>query len=245
MGGLFAGLTGCGGNTIAIGQNTTVGVLLVNALIGGPSGGLDVRASTSSAVVNLQGPLLPLVSNPGAIQPNTTGQIYYLIPGANSISVSAYATGTTTSPIVTNGSVNLPVNDFDTVAITGVIGGTGSAAPTIVRFRDNPPTTGSINIANCDVKLVNLVQGVQAITLFSGTSAVGGMTNINYATTSNYQTLTAGTDYTLSIKDNKNNTLYTFPSTTNFGSAHSYSIFVTGETTGGGPAVAAIVAQDN
>ncbi|CCW36271.1 hypothetical protein CWRG_01602 [Chthonomonas calidirosea] len=259
--GLAFVLVGCGG--LGTGPNTTSRVRLLNALIGGPSGGVNIVQR--GMPVNTQ-PLLY-----GQILPSANGGIsayYTVVSGGDAITGTGVNTDVYAAPAV-SGTPLAPEASFllsphtpgqsdgtYTIIVAGIVGQTGAEGPTLFRAIDNVPSI-SYGTTNAYLRVINLAPdtaGTAGITLLNNGLPIQGLTNISYGTpssSSNYVPLSvvAGSTFDFSVVAAGSNT--PIPTQSDIShvtlqAGHAYTMFFIGEVNpiNGAPHFDVILTED-
>ncbi len=161
---------------------------VVNALVGVPNGGnIDVASSHNYAT---------------ATNVPFGGVTSYVAGSLGETNITATEAGTNTV-VLPSTQTFLATQQSDTIAVAGVVGGTGALAPRVFNFTDTAPPTnfGSTNLAsiNFAIKFYNLSPDSPALNLqgagsptglapppLTSTGVVPGLTNVSYGNASDY-----------------------------------------------------------
>lgn len=260
--GLVGGLVGCGG--LGTGPNTTSRVRLLNALVGSPSGGVNIvqRGIPVNSTPLLYGQILP-PANGGV------SAYYTVVSGGNALTGTGVNTDVYAAPSV-SGTPLAPEASFllsphtpgqsdgtYTILVAGVMGQTGNQAPVLLRALDSVPSI-PYNTTNTYVRVINLAPdtaGTAGITLLNNGLPIQGLSNIAYGTpsssSSNYVALSvvAGSTFNFSVVTASSNT--PIPTKTDIShvtlqAGHAYTLFFIGEVNpkNGAPPFDVILTQD-
>lgn len=257
-------MAGCG-NAGGVGPNTTSRVRFLNALVLGPSQGVDLVQRglivTSGVAVTFDSVAPPITG----ISPLST---YYTVPaGGNSLSGSGVDTDcypyplSTGTPVAPQQSFFLAPNTPGqsdgtyTVAVAGIVG-SSTAPPTIFRFIDSAPSISqSLNVTY--LRVINLAPdtvSTTGLTLDSNGQAVAGLSGITYgavSSSSNYVAIpltnSAPLSFTLTFGAANQPVTTTTPlNSLNLSAGHAYTLFLTGEVnpTGGATGITPVITED-
>ncbi len=261
---LSVAMAGCG-NAGGVGPNTTSRERFLNALVLGPSQGVDLVQRglmvTTGGAVSF-GTVAPAIT--GASQLST---YYTVAAGGNSLTGSGVDTdcypypSTSGTPVAPQQSFFLAPNTPGktdgtyTIAVGGLVGST-TAPPTIFRFIDSAPSISqSLNVTY--LRVINLAPdtvSTTGLTLDSNGQAVAGLTNIAYgaaSTSSNYVAIpltnSAPLSFTLTFGAANQAVTTTTPlNSLNLQAGHAYTLFLTGEVnpTGGATGITPVITED-
>lgn len=248
FGAVAAGLVGCGSNSsLGPSAGTSSRVRLLNALVGGPTAGVDFYNSTKTLnAQNSSNTNIGVLY--GTYQPATntsTLALYRYVQATNSATYSVYANnaftpGASIAPLATNqfslDPHNISTSGTDTggtytLVTYGVDNATDVTAPRLTRFVDSPPN--NIPTGQFALRVIHVAPNVgtgsnYAVSLYNEGTKTALIGNITYGNSSSYVSFQAGS-YSMSIRDGNGATVLLGPTTYTFQQGLAYTLYLIGQ----------------